>query len=151
RLNRTTEDWHPFSGTDVGQLHRVAPGWAAPRGRPYTNSRSGRERRRAYKGCVCVLKAVSLALPPQSCWINAQASGGIFKLGRIRQHLLDVEPLQLLKRNARGEDLLPEVTGDRVVLGYRGLDGAVRRTLLQFAPQPSILTASTARLDLSLR
>ena len=63
----------------------------------------------------------------------------------------DIYEVRGLKRKARGEDLRPEVTGDRVVLGYRGLDGVVRRTLLQFAPQPSILTASTARLDLSLR
>jgi glycogen debranching enzyme len=43
------------------------------------------------------------------------------------------------------------VAGSRVVLGYRGLDGVVRRTILQFSPQPSRLTASTARLDLSLQ
>ena len=63
----------------------------------------------------------------------------------------DIYEVRGLKRKARGEDLQPEVTGDRVVLGYRGLDRIVRRTLLQFAPQPSILTASTAQLDLSLR
>jgi glycogen debranching enzyme len=55
------------------------------------------------------------------------------------------------RRKARGEDLRPEVSDSRVVLGYRGLDGVVRRTLLQFSPHPSLLTASTARLDLSLR
>ena len=54
------------------------------------------------------------------------------------------------KRPARGQALPPEVTADRVVLGYRGLDGVVRRTLLQFTPSPSQLTASTARLDLAL-
>jgi glycogen debranching enzyme len=55
------------------------------------------------------------------------------------------------KRQARGEDLRPEVTGGRVVLGYRGLDGVVRRTILQFSPRPSLFTDSAARLDLSLR
>jgi glycogen debranching enzyme len=55
------------------------------------------------------------------------------------------------QRQARGEDLRPEVAGSRVALGYRGLDGVVRRTILQFSPQPSLLTASTARLDLSLQ
>src|SRR5262245_53899890 len=54
------------------------------------------------------------------------------------------------KRQARGQALPPEVTDDRVVLGYRGLDDVVRRTLLQFTPSPSQLTASTARLDLAL-
>jgi glycogen debranching enzyme len=55
------------------------------------------------------------------------------------------------QRQARGENLRPEVAGSRVVLGYWGLDGVVRRTLLQFLPTPSVLTASAARLDLSLR
>jgi N-terminal domain of (some) glycogen debranching enzymes len=54
------------------------------------------------------------------------------------------------KRQARGQDLTPEVTDDHVVLGYRGLDGVVRHTLLQFTPRPSRLTASSARLDLVL-
>jgi glycogen debranching enzyme len=54
------------------------------------------------------------------------------------------------KRQARGEDLQPEVAGGRVVLGYRGLDGVVRRTILQFSPPPARLTASTAWFDLSL-
>ena len=63
----------------------------------------------------------------------------------------DIYEVRGIKRKARGEDLRPEVTDDRVVLGYRGLDGVVRRTLLQFAPPPSLFTASTARLDLSLQ
>jgi glycogen debranching enzyme len=63
----------------------------------------------------------------------------------------DIYEVRGLKRKTRGEDLPPEVTGDRVVLGYRGLDGIVRRTLLQFAPPPSLLTASAAQLHLSLR
>jgi glycogen debranching enzyme len=55
------------------------------------------------------------------------------------------------QRQARGEELRPEVDGSRVLLGYRGLDGVVRRTILQFSPQPSLLTDFTARLDLSLQ
>ena len=51
----------------------------------------------------------------------------------------DIYEVRGLKRKARGEDLQPEVTGDRVVLSYRGLDGIVRRTLLQFAPHPPCL------------
>ena len=54
------------------------------------------------------------------------------------------------KRQARGQNLPPEVTADRVALGYRGLDGVVRRTVLQCTPRPSRLTAATARLDLAL-
>ena len=63
----------------------------------------------------------------------------------------DIYEIRGMKRKGRGNDLTPEATDDRVVLGYQGLDGVVRRTLLQFEPKPSSLSASTARLDLSLR
>jgi glycogen debranching enzyme len=63
----------------------------------------------------------------------------------------DIFEVSGMKRKARGQDLVPEVTDDRAVLSYRGLDGVVRRTLLQFEPRPSSLNSSTARLDLSLQ
>jgi glycogen debranching enzyme len=63
----------------------------------------------------------------------------------------DIFEVRGMKRKARGQDLAPEVTDDRVVLGYRGLDGIVRRTQIQFEPPPSSLTAATVRLDLSLQ
>lgn len=63
----------------------------------------------------------------------------------------DIFEVRGMKRKARGEDLPPKVDSDRVVLGYRGLDGVVRRTLLQFSVAPSSLTASRARLDLTLQ
>ena len=44
-----------------------------------------------------------------------------------------------LRRNARGEDLEPQISDGRVTLGYRGLDSVVRRTLLQFTPRPAQL------------
>ena len=56
-----------------------------------------------------------------------------------------------MKRKARGRDLPPEVTNDCVVLGYEGLDGVVRRTLLRFAPSPLSLCASMAWFRLSLQ
>jgi glycogen debranching enzyme len=62
----------------------------------------------------------------------------------------DIFEVRGMKRKGRGKDLTPEVTDDRVVLGYRGLDGVVRRTLLRFEPPPSRLSVSSARLDLSL-
>jgi hypothetical protein len=43
------------------------------------------------------------------------------------------------------------VTEDCVVLGYRGLDGVVRRTRLHCTPRPSLLTAAARRLDAALR
>jgi glycogen debranching enzyme len=63
----------------------------------------------------------------------------------------DIFEVRGMKRKGRGTDLVPEVSANCVVLGYRGLDGVVRRTVLRFEPRPSRLTASTARLDLSLR
>ncbi|HKI36633.1 MAG TPA: amylo-alpha-1,6-glucosidase [Gemmataceae bacterium] len=62
----------------------------------------------------------------------------------------DIFEVRGMKRKARGQDLAPEVSDDCVLLGYRGRDGVVRRTLLEFRPPPSRLTASAARLDLTL-
>jgi glycogen debranching enzyme len=93
--------------------------------------------------------------------------GGCYQQLRVKNHGLaslemslalhfkadyaDIFEVRGMKRKARGQDLTPEVTDDRVVLAYRGLDGVIRRTLVQFEPRPSQLTASTARLNLSLR
>jgi hypothetical protein len=56
-----------------------------------------------------------------------------------------------MKRDARGEELPPEVGQDGAVLGYRGREGVVRRTLLQFAPAPTRLGPDHARPNLSPR
>jgi glycogen debranching enzyme len=63
----------------------------------------------------------------------------------------DIFEVRGMKRKARGSDLTAGISDDQVILGYRGLDGIVRRTLLRFDPEPSRLTASAARLDLSVR
>jgi glycogen debranching enzyme len=63
----------------------------------------------------------------------------------------DIFEINRRKRKARGEDLPPEVTANRVVLGYRGLDDVVRRTILAFSPAPSVVTGSTASFPFSLR
>ncbi|HUE15075.1 MAG TPA: amylo-alpha-1,6-glucosidase, partial [Planctomycetaceae bacterium] len=63
----------------------------------------------------------------------------------------DIFEVRGMKRKARGQDLPAEVSGDTVVLGYRGLDGVVRRTRLKFDPAPSRLTTSAARMDFELR
>lgn len=63
----------------------------------------------------------------------------------------DIFEVRGMKRTARGEYFSPEVSGDRVVLGYRGLDGVTRRTLLNISPPPSNLTSSTAQFELSLQ
>ena len=62
----------------------------------------------------------------------------------------DIFEVRGLKRKARGADLEPEVIDGRVTLSYRGLDAVVRRTLLQFAPQPALLDATRAQLNVAL-
>ncbi len=63
----------------------------------------------------------------------------------------DIFEVRGMKRKLHGKPLPPEVTDDLVVLGYRGLDNVVRRTLIGFEPRPALLTSSTAHLDLSLQ
>jgi glycogen debranching enzyme len=62
----------------------------------------------------------------------------------------DIYEVRGLTRKARGEDLKPEVNDGRVILRYRGLDRIVRRTLLQFTPQPALLDANRAQFNVSL-
>jgi len=62
----------------------------------------------------------------------------------------DIYEVRGLKRKARGEDLEPEVSDSRVVLRYRGLDGVLRSTRLQFTPPPEQLNATSAQLRVSL-
>src|SRR5262249_42925412 len=62
----------------------------------------------------------------------------------------DIYEVRGMKRRARGVDLPAEVSAGRVVLGYRGLDNVVRRSVLELAPTPSQLTASDARLEVTL-
>ena len=63
----------------------------------------------------------------------------------------DIFEVRGMKRKARGRDLDPVISAERVVLGYRGRDAVVRRTILSFQPGPSLLTSSMARFNLSLR
>jgi glycogen debranching enzyme len=69
---------------------------------------------------------------------------------RFAADYTDIFEVRGMKRLARGEDLSPDVGPDRVVLGYRGLDGEVRRTVLSFSPTPSVLTGEVARLEFEL-
>jgi glycogen debranching enzyme len=62
----------------------------------------------------------------------------------------DIYEVRGLKRQARGVDLAPESGDGKVTLRYRGLDGVVRRTLLQFTPRPEFLDAGRAQYRVSL-
>ncbi|APW58956.1 amylo-alpha-1,6-glucosidase [Paludisphaera borealis] len=69
---------------------------------------------------------------------------------RFRADFADIFEVRGMRREARGRDLPPEVSADRVVLGYVGLDGRTRRTLLRFAPNPDRLTEDRARFERSV-
>ena len=56
----------------------------------------------------------------------------------------DIFEVRGIKRLARGHRLPDEVTAERVVLGYQGLDRVVRRTEIGFLPGPDKLSASRA-------
>jgi glycogen debranching enzyme len=62
----------------------------------------------------------------------------------------DIYEVRGLKREARGQDIAPQLTDREVVLGYRGLDGVVRRTVLQFTPRPQALAGGNAGYEISL-
>jgi glycogen debranching enzyme len=62
----------------------------------------------------------------------------------------DIFEVRGSRRARRGERLESVVEAGRVVLGYRGLDGVVRRTRVVFEPAPASLSDRDARFELSL-
>lgn len=69
---------------------------------------------------------------------------------RFHADFADIFEVRGMKRDARGRDLPPVVASDRIVLGYVGLDGERRRTLLRFAPAPGELAADRARFAVTV-
>ncbi len=69
----------------------------------------------------------------------------------FRADFADIFEVRGMGREARGSDLLPDLAPGRVTLGYVGLDGQRRRTLLRFTPAPGELASDRARFELSLR
>src|SRR5262249_193470 len=62
----------------------------------------------------------------------------------------DIFEVRGARREIRGEELPPIVSGDTVVLAYRGRDECLYQTQLRFAPAPAKLSRSSARLVLHL-
>jgi glycogen debranching enzyme len=62
----------------------------------------------------------------------------------------DIFEVRGFQRARRGRDLQPEVRGDRVLLGYQGLDGVTRRTELSWSTAPAQLTAARAAFIVAL-
>ena len=69
---------------------------------------------------------------------------------RFLADFADIFEVRGMTRKARGRDLPPVVLHDSVILGYEGLDGVERRTLIRFAPRSVRVTADSARMDLEL-
>jgi len=69
---------------------------------------------------------------------------------RFDADFADIFEVRGTKRPQKGELLPSKVGSDAAVLGYRGLDGVVRRTRLEFSPKPTSLVAGEALFQLRL-
>ncbi len=63
---------------------------------------------------------------------------------------VDLFEVRGMNRTRRGEQQPTQVRTDSVVLGYRGLDGIVRHTLLLFVSTPTLVEAQRSLWDVSL-
>ena len=63
---------------------------------------------------------------------------------------LDIFEVRGLDREKRGEMRPPGVERNKVVLGYRGLDGVLRTTTLRFSPAPDEVSETEASFDIEL-
>jgi glycogen debranching enzyme len=70
---------------------------------------------------------------------------------RFAADFADIFEVRGTMREHHGENLLTRMSREEVILGYRGLDNIERRTRLQFAPVPDLLTESHAQFDLALK
>jgi glycogen debranching enzyme len=62
----------------------------------------------------------------------------------------DIFEVRGFQRERRGEALAPTVGPNSVELGYRGLDGAVRRTRIQWSVDPVLIQADRADFDIEI-
>ena len=62
----------------------------------------------------------------------------------------DIFEVRGTKRSRKGERLPDQAEGDAALLMYKGLDGMVRRTRLEFSPRPASLTAREAHFQITL-
>lgn len=62
----------------------------------------------------------------------------------------DIFEVRGTKRSRKGERLADHAANDEVTLSYRGLDNVLRRTCLEFSPQPASLSTQQAVFEISL-
>ncbi|MES2356447.1 MAG: amylo-alpha-1,6-glucosidase [Pseudomonadota bacterium] len=63
----------------------------------------------------------------------------------------DIFEVRGIKRFKRGEYLTAQPRDGELLLGYRGLDGILRRTRITFVPSPSKILANEIQFDLDLQ
>ena len=100
--------------------------------------------------------AVEKFLWQAACYQQIRVSNYGRDLVRFRLRLrfgadfADIFEVRGQHRRARGRDLAPELSEDRVILAYHGLDDVVRRTVLHFTPAPTALAEDAACWELAL-
>jgi glycogen debranching enzyme len=62
----------------------------------------------------------------------------------------DIFEVRGTKRSRHGERLPDHAANEQVILSYRGLDDVLRRTCLQFSPQPASLSVREAAFEVAL-
>jgi glycogen debranching enzyme len=62
----------------------------------------------------------------------------------------DIFEVRGMKRKERGAMLAPAIDGGQVVLGYRGLDGIIRKARIDLSPQPDDIAADHAYFTVRL-
>ena len=71
-------------------------------------------------------------------------------LFKVDADFLDMFEVRGVERERRGERLEPKIEGNRLILSYRGLDGILRRTVVEF-PESCALFAGGARYETVLK
>jgi glycogen debranching enzyme len=62
----------------------------------------------------------------------------------------DIFEVRGFVRTRRGDPIGPTAEDDRVVIGYQGLDGVTRRTVLRFSPAPTTVTKDRVDYEIAL-
>lgn len=62
----------------------------------------------------------------------------------------DIFEVRGSKRERQGQHLPRQIDGDAVLLGYRGLDGVLRQTRVDFSPHPTTLNVDEASYSIAL-
>ncbi|WP_427911718.1 glycogen debranching N-terminal domain-containing protein [Ramlibacter sp. MMS24-I3-19] len=91
-----------------------------------------------------------------ACHQHVRVSHHGGRAARVRLQLtfdadfVDLFEVRGMTRDRRGQRLEPVVGPEGVTFGYRGLDGATRRTRLHFDPAPDALQPRSAAYDIAL-